>query len=719
MWLKEYIYNALLQPLHMLIYFVFVSSAMSFATENIIYVLVVFLFMTQAEKILKQIFEFGRAPMGTVGGLSGGTSTALTLSALTSTASNVSNMIKKSRKGSSGDGESYGDYDGGIEGVAPSEPLDYTRFAGLNSGEGNGDFEPVELSGEGGNAGLDVALPTDEHYRGIYDTFSSEENERYRQLIGQGYNPEDAVEQTANEGYLDMLGSPLSTEEQKMYNDMTQKARYSPIDAMEMIANARRSRGVSNSSQESGFSQGGSDIEIPYVPEDREQPKLTAPKGTFASIKQMARRRANSFRYSASQIDKKKVLRGVSKGMAIGGAMVGAAGLVLGQAAVSIAMDGKYNPLEGVATFAGATIGITKLGGKAVNRASKLYDEFDRIKNGKDEHNRKKREKEFLSNKENFKEYNKKYGDMGHAKTAIEMARGAQYAGQGITNVNEQMQVAAYADSMVDEAFEKYYANKPKGQIAKDAKKIRENAEANGDKNLAKLTDKDIIKVSLRNTKPKNSSMTYEELAIQTLNARKEIGESVINSTKDKREAWIDTASGGNKEIAEGMKQAIEANKRMNLAVRNEKQRLNELKADYSQKAANEKAQIEEDKALDSQIKAMQDEAKNHSESGTLSSDETVRDWQIALSAINNAKKNNGVLKREDFKKEIESKYLSTFGTNIDNVVDNTMSLLEGSGCILSATSPINDITLSKSSAEKKLASYMKKQIKQNVKKRK
>lgn len=69
-WLKEYIFNALLQPFHYLLYTVLVTSSISLAANNPIYAIAALLFMTQAEKFLKKIFGFDKASNGMVGGMS-------------------------------------------------------------------------------------------------------------------------------------------------------------------------------------------------------------------------------------------------------------------------------------------------------------------------------------------------------------------------------------------------------------------------------------------------------------------------------------------------------------------------------------------------------------------------------------------------------------------------------------------------------------------------
>ena len=69
MWLKEYVFNALLQPMHCILYYVLVGSAIDVAANNPIYGIVVLAFMSQAEKIFKKIFGFDKANPGTVGGM--------------------------------------------------------------------------------------------------------------------------------------------------------------------------------------------------------------------------------------------------------------------------------------------------------------------------------------------------------------------------------------------------------------------------------------------------------------------------------------------------------------------------------------------------------------------------------------------------------------------------------------------------------------------------
>ena len=57
-WLKEYIYNLLLQPFHLLLYTLLVGSAMDIAKENMLYAIVALGFLVPAEQLLRKMFGF-------------------------------------------------------------------------------------------------------------------------------------------------------------------------------------------------------------------------------------------------------------------------------------------------------------------------------------------------------------------------------------------------------------------------------------------------------------------------------------------------------------------------------------------------------------------------------------------------------------------------------------------------------------------------------------
>ena len=72
MWLKEYIFNALLQPIHYIIYVIIMGSVMQLVLEHPVYALVALGFMVPAEKFIRKMFGFEKAStVGTFGAAAG------------------------------------------------------------------------------------------------------------------------------------------------------------------------------------------------------------------------------------------------------------------------------------------------------------------------------------------------------------------------------------------------------------------------------------------------------------------------------------------------------------------------------------------------------------------------------------------------------------------------------------------------------------------------
>lgn len=172
MWLKEFTFNVLIQPFHLLIYMIFISSALEFANSNIIYTIVVLGFMTQAEKLLRKMFGFEKA--STMGAFSG----AAAGSMLANVAGKIGNKVAKSKGGSGGNGGSGGSGDGASQPDrirAKEDPYD-----GLNPRDGNGQSqqnnnEPIQNSGNNfNNNDLDEEGKTIESERAALDSLLDE-----------------------------------------------------------------------------------------------------------------------------------------------------------------------------------------------------------------------------------------------------------------------------------------------------------------------------------------------------------------------------------------------------------------------------------------------------------------------------------------------------------------------------------------------------------------
>lgn len=63
-WLREFMYNVLIQPFHLLLYIVLIGSSTKLASENIIYSILCYAMLLPAEKLIRQMFGFDKAKMG-------------------------------------------------------------------------------------------------------------------------------------------------------------------------------------------------------------------------------------------------------------------------------------------------------------------------------------------------------------------------------------------------------------------------------------------------------------------------------------------------------------------------------------------------------------------------------------------------------------------------------------------------------------------------------
>lgn len=174
-WLKEYAFNALIQPFHLIIYYVFVTSAMDLASTNIIYMIAALAFIMPAEKILRKFFGFDKAGAGTLGALAGGLTAGSLISKLGKGKSHGGSSGKASGGNSVESGEKpvrfekkhdVGQIEGGranSEGATTnadeSENEDYTQDA----------LDKYSADGYGQNANGEYFNPWTDEYDANYD----------------------------------------------------------------------------------------------------------------------------------------------------------------------------------------------------------------------------------------------------------------------------------------------------------------------------------------------------------------------------------------------------------------------------------------------------------------------------------------------------------------------------------------------------------------------
>ena len=126
MWFREYTMNAIIQPVHLILYSVFIGSAIELAVSNPIYAIVTLAFLTSAEKWVKSMFGLDKAK--TPAGLATMAGGALAMKGV----GKVMGML--SGKGMNKDGSSAGTGSASLasRGVTPGIKMD--KYKGLTSG---------------------------------------------------------------------------------------------------------------------------------------------------------------------------------------------------------------------------------------------------------------------------------------------------------------------------------------------------------------------------------------------------------------------------------------------------------------------------------------------------------------------------------------------------------------------------------------------------------
>lgn len=225
-WLKEYIFNLLLQPLHLLLYTVLVTSAFDLAGENILYCLVAIGFLIPAEKLMRSFFGFEKASTpGSMAGAAVG-------------AGLVSSGIQKLLHGGPHIGKNSGD--GSDDGGTRSSPkIGYYDDSNIGDiyGDGNGN------NGEEARARM---LDADDERFGTSDWDPQERDRNARELNngeGMQYSDGEYMQILRDSGYTnDEIAQLMRPEENKSGRE---RGEYSVVgDAGRKILSTRPGRKI-------------------------------------------------------------------------------------------------------------------------------------------------------------------------------------------------------------------------------------------------------------------------------------------------------------------------------------------------------------------------------------------------------------------------------------------------------------------------------------------
>lgn len=511
--IRAYVFNAIIQPVQLLVYFILVGATMDFATSNIIYTIVAMGFISQLENILRMIFGLNPG-MGEDDNFA---NSALGVTSIINTATNVAHMFSNMSSDSKGKGSDKPK----LQDTENNNKVDYRRFLNRNN----------DSSSDGDNK------DTQRRNRDSQDDSSRGENPANAEMPdenSQGRNPQNGghQEEESQEG--------------------------NPRDG------AQRDE---NTQEESPQERGQQDEES-----QRENAKL---HGNKHVIRKMAKRRADKAAYkvgyrkgmgaksNAKNIGiniGKRAIKGVKGGLKLGVAgFVGVSAATI-QAAASV-VDGKYNPLEAVGTIAAAGVGANKLMNKVGKKKDSLKQEFKQTRYGKEEMARRKRVKDFQDNKQIYENYEKEYAGKEKGELHNRLNLGEKLASDGITSSKEQIQVMNYIDSMVDKDYAKKYKDKSQAEKDKEAEKYKSK-----NKTLKNMSTDDVLKWKMRNTDD-----SYREKAVMTAKAKKDIPESKINGTDKEWKDYVESMSGKNPALMAGYEQAKRNIRDMNAAQRKKK----------------------------------------------------------------------------------------------------------------------------------------------------
>lgn len=386
MWFKEYLFNALIQPFHLVLYTVLIGTSVELARTNLIYALVALLFISQAEKLLKKMFGFDKAvtPPGIGGAIAAGAGSQLT-----------KNLLSRGKGGSNakdGTGGNGSAEKGKISRKSPNYNL------GSNVGAQSEVPSGLQEAADGS-----LALGADIMDDGMQQEEKNDKDKQKKQ-------------EPDNQDYRDNLTNNQNAE-LDAYNN-------SPAYGN---GNNNENKEDKNSGENSGKN-------------NQDNNKNEKPKGTARKMAALAKKKA--FSAAGRTIKNPKTWKNLGKTAgriagAAGGAMVG-----LSAAAITGALTGDAS--KAMAAFGTATALGSKAGGTVGSLATKIpggikdfgngFTDFkteategwDKMQENKKIREQQQRTKEFMNNGDNQKYFEQRTGKYGAEREQI-MAQASKY----------------------------------------------------------------------------------------------------------------------------------------------------------------------------------------------------------------------------------------------------------------------------------------------------
>lgn len=399
-WVKEYIFNLLIQPMHLLLYYILVTSAFEFAGKNVIYSIVAIGFMIPAEKLLRSLFGFEKASTAPAMGPAG--------AMMASTALN--HLLNRGKKGQGGNGGSNG-----------------------GSSEEDSGRVPNAIDSENPMNSLVDGTDEEQARQDMADTYDE-------QFGTDDWDPQER-EAMARENNQDDGGMQYSDEE---YEQTLRDSGYDEDQIREMMGGGNEAERVDEEPEESEESEEKGPSRMQRMRQRARSSLASSPAGRRAlrSFDASWAAQKAAIRMAPENV-KEKIANShpvKAAGKMAGGAVLGTAAGAMGAAiAASTGEDGNLAKIGGAAAVTGYAVGAGKVGNmKSPMDDSTVKAVYDNTHN-KGEYKEDAMQdyiEKYTKNEKNRNYLERKFD----AKTAKEMLEGGEveeYLRNDITDIKE------------------------------------------------------------------------------------------------------------------------------------------------------------------------------------------------------------------------------------------------------------------------------------------
>ncbi len=437
LWIKEFAYNALLQPLHLLLYIVLLGSATELVAVNPLYAVVCLGFLTAGEKLFKKMFGFDKASGGTLGTLAGA-------AGLTSIANKAISSMSKGKAGGSGKVRTNDKYQ--RSGKDPGANKGYMAFdnkdnQGLAELADTGNDNKEELPSPNG-AGDEVPAPSGGELPPPLSAQEQEELDMLKNELDNTDNNEAYLNPDAYQAKLDRIDE-LENKNNDLNTVENPDTTGSPDP--DMTQDVLENLGKEESEHEDGFFETvGKDVKNFG---GRVGDKFNRAKAFLTD---------EDIRHKAFERGKKRVITGVRRNaiaawkaaptaglsaLKMGARGVGALtlGAVAGAAGAALTGDAEKSLGMAMAGAAGGNTISGRLANATIGKANynrTIQEEFGAAKYGSTtDYRNAKADKQYLKSKEHDEEYEKYFKDGKYAMSKADFNKATrEYRQVGITD---------------------------------------------------------------------------------------------------------------------------------------------------------------------------------------------------------------------------------------------------------------------------------------------